>query len=108
MIPMEKEHHILDQVEKTMQAFDQMPTLEPDPYLFTRLRAKLVSHDIIDHGSILKKINLKPIALSLIIILNILTALYVFAEKEKSLKDQLVSSLSQEYNSTENDTLLEK
>lgn len=104
---MKKENHILDQVEKTLQAFDQMPTLEPNPYLFTRLQAILASRKSPGILLFLKNINLKPLALSIIMVINILTAAYVIAEKENSLKDQLVSSLIQDYNSTQNDTVLE-
>lgn len=104
---MEKEHYITHQVEKTMQAFDQIPKLEPNPYLFTRLQATLASKKAPGILFVLKNVNLKPLALSIIIILNILTAAYVFAKQEKSLKDQLVSSLSQDYNSIQNDTVLE-
>jgi hypothetical protein len=103
---MKDDNSILDQVEKTMQAFDHMPKLESDPYFFTRLQATRASKEAPGIIFILKNINLKPLALSFIIILNILTALYVFAEKDKSLKDQLVSSLSQDYNSTQNDTVM--
>ncbi|MGD0035792.1 MAG: hypothetical protein ABSC53_00685 [Bacteroidota bacterium] len=90
-----------------MQTYDQLPKLEPNPYLFTRLQAILTSKQAPGFIHMLKNIDLKPLVLSIIIILNILSAVYVFAEKEKSLKDQLVFSLSQDYNSTQNDTLLE-
>ena len=93
----EGEQHIQEQVDKTLQAFHHLPQLEPNPHLFTRMQAVLASTGKRHAFPIFSSIKLKPLALALMIILNILTAVYVVTIKEKASKERLISSLSRDY-----------
>ncbi|MCX6138092.1 MAG: hypothetical protein NTV54_11420 [Ignavibacteriales bacterium] len=101
---MKEEERILEEVEKTLCALDDLPTIEANPFLFTRIQARLASEDVSRKTSLAGFIELKPIALAVIIVLNIITAVYFFNSRSSEYsKDQLIHSLSAEYNSTQND-----
>jgi hypothetical protein len=97
-----KEKQILEEVDKTLKSFDDFPKLEANPFMFTRIEAKLnapvKSNSMLFPG--LDKITLKSLALVLIIVVNIITALYFFNTETKA---QLIYSLSRDYNSTQSD-----
>ncbi len=93
----ESEQHIQDQVEKTLQAYHHLPALEPNPYLFIRIQTTLASAGKRRGSFLLNRIKLKPLALALMILMNILTAVYVFTQNEKSARQQLISSLDKDY-----------
>ena len=103
---MENEKRILEEVEKTLRALDDMPKLAANPFLFTRIQAALPSGVVpARKGALLK---LEPYALALIVILNIFTAIYVIKSNTSSYtstssRAQLVSSLDRDYNSIEVD-----
>ena len=100
----EKDKQILEEVDKTLKAFDDLPKLEVNPFLFTRLQAKLKSEAVSKEKPILEKLKLKSIALAVIVILNIVTLVYYFENNKKEYtKDQLIYSLRQDYNSTQNE-----
>jgi hypothetical protein len=103
---MEKENRILEEVDKTLRALDDLPKLEANPFLFTRIQAALASGATPARKRLLAK--LEPYALALIVILNIFTAVYMIESKagtssSTSSRTQLVSSLDHDYNSTEVD-----
>jgi hypothetical protein len=97
-IIMEKEKRILEEVDKTLKAYDDMPTLTPNPFLFGRIKARLAQQTTSPAARVLHAVNLKPIVLAIVILLNILTDIYVLSDKKVSHTDQLVHSLSVDYN----------
>ncbi|MCX6136586.1 MAG: hypothetical protein NTV54_03710 [Ignavibacteriales bacterium] len=101
---MKNEERIQDEIEKTLQAFDDMPKLAVNPFLFTRIQVALASQLHGRNRQLLTTIRLKPIALALIILLNIITAVHVFeAGSSGDSREQLISTLSKDFNSSQND-----
>jgi len=95
----EKEKYIANEVNKTLKALDDQPNLKPNLFLFTRIQAN-ISSELVSK----KRISLRPIALCLIIILNIITAIYFFNSGSRDYtKSQIISSLSKDYNTEQND-----
>lgn len=91
---MKQKTSISEEVEKTLQAFENDVVLEANPFLFTRIQAKQQSSR--NHGFALK-INLKSIAFALIIFMNIATAVYYYKwNTEKNLHERLVSNLKED------------
>ncbi len=68
-----KRKRIQEEVEKTMQALDQLESVEANPYLETRLRAKLQSRSTTSYFGIWQWA-----ALALILILNSATVVHWF------------------------------
>jgi len=78
---MKSKEKIGDEVEKTMEAFDNLEDIEENPYLFTRIKAEFgASPENIKKG--LSGLILKPAVLILILLLNIFTVLYVMNNNE--------------------------
>ncbi len=91
---MKQKTSISEEVEKTLQAFDNDVVLEANPFLFTRIQAKRQSHR--NHGFALK-LNLKSIALALLVIMNLITAVYYYEwNAKKNLHERLVSNLKED------------
>ena len=42
----EREKQIQEEVDKTLQALDNLPKLEANPFLFTRIQARLASQRV--------------------------------------------------------------
>ena len=104
----ENEKQILEEVDKTLKAFDNLPELEANPFLYTRLQAKLSSKNISTEKYSLSYYKLKALALSIMLIINIFTAVYLFEDDKRDYsKEQLMYSLRMDYNSTQNDILTE-
>ena len=91
---MEQKTSISVEVKKTLQAFDNDVILEANPFLFKRIQAKRQSSR--NHGFALK-INLKSIALALLVIMNLATAVYYYEwNTKKNLHERLVSNLKED------------
>ena len=85
---------VSEEVEKTLQAFDNEVILEANPFLLTSIQAKRQSRG--NQGFALK-INLKSIALALLVIMNLATAVYYYEwNTKKNLHERLVSNLKEE------------
>jgi hypothetical protein len=101
---MQKEKQILEEVDKTLSSLDDLPTLQPNPFLFTRLQNKLANEDLRAEKSILGNLRFRTVALVVILILNIMTVVTFFnKDKRDYSKEQLISSLNNDYNSTQDD-----
>jgi hypothetical protein len=100
---MKNDQRILEEVERTLQALDNLPRLEPNPYLFTRIQARLASRSDNSKFGFLRTPKIKPIALAVVVLLNIATVLYALgADDELTSRDQLIYALSQDYSSGNN------
>ena len=76
---MNKEKRIMEEVNKTLQLMDGIKNLEANPFLYTRLKARL------EHRELKKASPVKSFALAarqagfaLLFVVNILTAYYFF------------------------------
>ncbi len=100
---METEKIIEEEVNKTLSALDGIPSPASDPFLFERFNERISRGEN-------KKIRLpqagrlKPVALALIILINIITAIVFLSGKENgAVKEQLISSLRSDYDSNQID-----
>jgi hypothetical protein len=99
----DREKQILEQVDKTLQALDHLPRLEANPFLFTRIQTALAADNRSTTTSLVKKIDLKTVIFSLLIIFNLVTAFYYFQDRRRHEgKEQLISALSSDYESVQN------
>jgi hypothetical protein len=99
---MNREQRILEEAEKTLSAFDNLPKLEANPFLATRLHARLAEEGVSWGQAALRSPWLKPAALALFILLNIFTIVELLNAREPTtVREQLVSALRQEYNSNQ-------
>jgi hypothetical protein len=101
-----KEQRIMDEIEKTLNSLELIPKHDANPFLYTRLKARIEAESLkqTKHREFLS--ILKPVALGLILIVNIITALYFFdANANNQSSSSLINLLSQEYQT--NQTQLE-
>ena len=96
---MKKEDKIREEVEKTLNAFDKIKNLDKNPYMFTRLQSEIEDNRIKEKLFFLKGELLRPIILFFILIMNLLTALFFFNQKNEttSTKHTYLSAISSEY-----------
>jgi hypothetical protein len=93
-----REKRIHDEVNKTLQALDDLPRLEANPYLYTRIKAALVESAPSRSGVLRKTINVRSLAFSLLVVLNLITAVYFFSmPRRDALKEELIYNLSDDY-----------
>ncbi len=95
---MAKEKRILDEVDKTLQAFDNDITLEENPFLMTRIAAARADrlHKRTFRSS--ARIVLSYAAVLLLLFVNLITAVYYSQrESEYRLHEQLVSQLKEDF-----------
>jgi hypothetical protein len=101
-----KDERILEEVEKTLNSIESLPKLESNPFLYTRLKSRIARESISTGNEKNKLAILKPVGLALILVINIITAIYFFDVNGKTQSSNtLVNSLSQEYKT--NQTQLE-
>ena len=106
---MENEKRILDEVEETLQSLDKISNLNANPFLYTRIKAKIGNKA---PGSVKnpgKNFILRPVILVIILLINIITAV-VFIKSVNNTDHTsvtLTKSLSNEYriSSTQYDNL---
>ena len=96
---MKNEERIKEEVEKTLNAFDNISNLDENPYLFTRLQAEIQGSEVKAKGVLRGKI-LKPVILFIIVLFNIFTGIY-FLDSESGTttvtKQDYFSKISSEY-----------
>jgi hypothetical protein len=101
---MKNEKQILEEVDKTLSALDNMPKLEANPFLYTRIQTKMAETAAVKNNLFLVRFKVKYVVLVIIIILNVLTIVNFFEKNHGDYsKDQLIYSLRQEYNSSQNE-----
>lgn len=89
-IKMKKEDKILEEVEKTLNSFDNDIILQPNPYLLTRIKAKRAENLRKQKTRYEFKIGFRQILIFLLIIGNFLTLVYFY---ETSTKQNLLENL---------------
>jgi hypothetical protein len=99
----DREKQIYAEVEKTLQALDHVPKLEANPFLYTRIKAVLDSDGAAQKRSVLNRAGIKGIAFSLLVVFNLITAIYFFTENQKvTARDELIYALSNDYVTAQN------
>lgn len=95
---MKKEEKIREEVEKTLNTFDNIEKLEENPYLFLRVQTEIEGLRTKDKGS-LKGNILKPVILFLILVVNVLTAVFFLNSESEaaSTRQTYLSAISSEY-----------
>jgi|WetSurMetagenome_2_1015567.scaffolds.fasta_scaffold113403_2 hypothetical protein len=95
---MTQEDRIYDAVEKTLQAFDELPPPEADPALRAKIEDRLFARPLRRARVWSGGAVLRPVALALLIAANTITLIYVFTHNSRQdLTPQLISSLRSEY-----------
>lgn len=99
---MNKEDKILAEVEKTLNAIDSLPNLDANPFLFTRIKARIEKESIKHASKVKTDFVLKPVTLALIIVINIITAVYFIGFGSGKVSDaSIVDTMKQEYGVTQ-------
>ncbi len=100
---MKKQEKIESEIEKTLNQFENIETLEPNPYLFTRIKQKLEEKN---KSKFNVEVILKPAFFTLLFAVNLITTIwYVNSTDEYYRTDTnqgLVEILSSDFN-LEND-----
>jgi hypothetical protein len=93
-----KEERILEEVEKTLNSLEQIPKQEANPFLYTRLKARIETESISQTKKRRTVSVLKPAGIALILAINIVTTIYFFDSSSSTQgSTSLIDSLSQEY-----------
>jgi cytochrome c-type biogenesis protein CcmH/NrfG len=94
---MENEEKIREEVEKTLRAFDDERILEPNPFLYARIKAEQESRSRRSSNGIPARISLNFVVVMIVFLVNLFTALYYFeGKKEQDLQEKLVSELKED------------
>lgn len=96
---MTREEKIQEEIEKTLDVLDNLPNIDANPFLFTRLNT------LVENGAGLKiKYRRKsfaagPIMLCIILLINLITAIFLFQSGtvEQTSETSLVNSLANDY-----------
>jgi hypothetical protein len=105
----DREKRIQEEIEKTLRAFDDELLPGINPFLMTRIEAQLASPDrSAPAPGMLWRRYLRPVALAIIVLLNILTAAHVMtARKVIEEKADLVTSLRSVYETPTYDFMMD-
>jgi len=94
----EHERHITDEVDKTLQSFDNDVTLAENPFLASRIKAERTSRLLKRNEGFLLRINLKVVVMALILLMNLITVVhYVDWNSAQHLHEKLVSELEHDF-----------
>lgn len=98
------EKQILDEVEKTLGSMDNMPVLNENSFFYTRLKTAIENESFRRDETESKSILSKPALLILIVIINIITAVYYFgiSGSSNNTDEILINLLKQEYSASQN------
>ena len=95
---MANEHRILEEVEKTLHSFDNDEVLEGNPFLASRIKARMDSRAHSRNRGIPLRIALKYGVMVLILLINLITAVHYFESRSAlALHEKLVSDLEQDF-----------
>lgn len=102
------EKQILDEVEKTLNSMDNMPVLNENPFFYSKLKTAIEREDVQRNIAESKSFLLKPALLIIIVIINIITAVYYFgiSGSTSNTDEILINTLRQEYSSSQNENYL--
>lgn len=94
---MEKEK-ILDEVEKTLCAYDKDVMLEANPFLITRINTEIENRMKKKKRGFAFRFGLNQALMLLILVINILTLVYYYDKSEKqNLREKLVEDLRADF-----------
>ncbi len=103
---MEREKRIIEEVEKTLRALDELPKLRANPFLYTRLKSVLANAATPDEQPAARQVRVKAAALALLVVINVLSAIHFLGRgPEGSSRSALISSLERDYSSPHNDLM---
>ena len=103
---MTKKEKIMQEVEKTLHAIDNIPELEKDPFLFSKLKTKIESNSVPQIKNTWFSFKPAIAAFVLMLIINIITTFYFFKTTDSTAavvteQATLVKSLSKDYQITQ-------
>ncbi len=90
---MEREKRITEEVEKTLNAFDDLPELESNPFLYTRIKSSM--NDARTEKKSLLSV-LKPAFFVILVLLNFYT-IFGTGESSEPTKGDYLNAISSEY-----------
>ena len=97
----EKNRDINKQVDQTLNVFDELDDLEPNPFFYTRLRSRIESQaDRQKPGmEIFMPVQLRVPFIAVIVILNLVTGVFFFSnyQGQVSSDGQEVDTIAKEY-----------
>lgn len=93
---MKRKKSILNEVEKTLSSLDNVSNLEPNPYLFTRIKAHIEGDNIVQIKGEARNLIMNPVVLTIFLIINIVTVVFLFQSNSSS-QNTLVNSLTKDY-----------
>jgi hypothetical protein len=95
---MDKEKEILNEVEKTLNAFDYDVNLEENPFLLTRIQARMVNKKKKRSFVPLYNLGFNRVLLLLILIINLVTLAYYYDKsRERNVEEQFESALMADF-----------
>ena len=98
---MDKNKKILDEVKKTIPLLDNVKNVEPNPFLFTRIKAQIDSNNIVkenNEDSIVLRFAKQSVFI-LLILFNIYTIVSYLSQDESTAKsrEQYLKNIKYEY-----------
>jgi hypothetical protein len=93
-----REKKIIDEVEKTLDSYDEDPIFDANPFLLTRIKAARENRIHKVEKEFIPKINFNQILLILILLVNFITLFYNYSLSNKEdIKRKLVLELKEEF-----------
>jgi hypothetical protein len=91
------EQRIAEEVDKTLRAFDHDDLLEENPFLVTRLKARVSSRSTKRHEGYFVRFNPKYVVVAFILVINLVTVVhYLDWNNTQHLHEKLVSQLQED------------
>jgi len=105
---MTREEKIQEEIEKTLDVLDNLPNIEANYFLFTRLKTLIENRTGLKIKRRRKSLVARPIMLCIILLINLITAIFLFQSEtvEQTSETSLVNSLTKDYKISQ--TKLEK
>jgi hypothetical protein len=105
---MTRKEKIQEEVEKTLNVLNEIPNIEANPFLFTRLKAAIEDGTVLRSKWRQRNFVSRPVILCIILLLNLITVIFLFQSKTvvKTENSCLINSLSKDYQISQ--TKLEK
>lgn len=95
---MKNDLRIMEEVEKTLNVYDEDTTLEPNPFLLTRLNAAKKNNEAGKKRIVRFGAALNPLLIFILLLINLVTVYYVFSkDKNVAREAQLVIEMKSEF-----------
>ncbi len=95
----------MEEVEKTLEAYDNDTVLEANPFLYTRLKAAMEGKEPARKRSLPFSVVINPALIILLLLINVLTIFYVYTkEADASLRARLVTEMKSEFQIEQTET----